>query len=47
VAPLQRQNRLRRQSQLVRHGHADAAIADVEAEITGMEGGFQLFAPGF
>jgi hypothetical protein len=35
-APLQRQHRLRRQAQLVRHSHADAAVADVEAEIAGM-----------
>ncbi len=47
LPPLQRQHRLRRQAQLVRHGHADAAIADIEAEIAGMRGGFQLLAPGF
>jgi len=41
---LQRQNRLRRQAQLVRHSHADAAVADVEAEITNS---FQLLAPSF
>jgi hypothetical protein len=43
VLPLQRQNRLRRQAQLVRDSHADAAIADVEAEITNS---FQRMAPG-
>jgi hypothetical protein len=40
--PLQRQHRLRRQAQLVRDGHADAAVADVEAEIADS---FQLLAP--
>ena len=44
VLPLQRQNRLRGQAQLVRDGYADAAVADVEAEIANS---FQLFAPGF
>jgi hypothetical protein len=43
----QRQNRLRRQPQLVRHSHADAAIANIKAKITGMGNGFQLSAPGF
>jgi hypothetical protein len=38
----QRQNRLRRQPQLVRHRNADAAVADVEAQITGMGDSFQL-----
>jgi hypothetical protein len=47
MTPLQRQYRLRRQLQLVRHRHADAAVADIEAEIAGMRGGFQLLAPGF
>jgi len=42
VPPLQRQHRLRRQAQLVRDSYADAAVADVEAEITNS---FQLFAP--
>jgi hypothetical protein len=45
VPPLQRQHRLRRQPQLVRHSHPDAAIADVEAEIAGML--FQCDAPGY
>ena len=44
VLALQRQDRLRRQAQLVRDGYADAAVADVEAEIAKS---FQLFAPGF
>ena len=44
VPPLQRHNRLRRQTKLIRHGHADAAIADIEAEIAGMWGSFQLLA---
>jgi hypothetical protein len=42
VLPLQRQDRLRRQAQFVRDRYADAAVADVEAEITNS---FQLFAP--
>jgi hypothetical protein len=37
----QRQHRLRRQPQLVRDSHADAAVADVEGEITRMGGGLQ------
>ena len=41
--PLQRQNRLRRQAQFVRHSHPDAAVAYVEAEIAGL--GFQCIAP--
>ena len=44
VPPFQRQNRLRRQAQLVRHRYADAAVADVEAEITRMYHSFQLTA---
>lgn len=32
----QRQNRLRREPKLVRHGHADAAIADIKTEIAGL-----------
>jgi hypothetical protein len=47
VPPLQRQHRLRRQAQLVRDRYADAAVADIEAEIAGMKGGFQLLAPGY
>jgi hypothetical protein len=35
---------LRRQAQLVRDSYADAAVADVEAEIANS---FQLLAPGF
>jgi hypothetical protein len=42
VPPLQRQNRLRRQPQFVRHGHPDAAVADIEAEIARMRNSFQL-----
>jgi hypothetical protein len=44
VAPLQRHHRLRRQPQLIRHSYPDAAVADVEAEITNS---FQLLAPSF
>src|SRR5208337_5667113 len=44
---LQRQNRLRGQAQLVRDSHADAAVADVEAEIARIRGGLQRLAPGF
>jgi hypothetical protein len=44
VPPLQRQNRLRGQAQLVRDSYADAAVADVEAEIANS---FQLLAPSF
>jgi hypothetical protein len=47
MPPLQCQHRLRSQPQLVRHRHADAAVADIEAEVTGMENSFQLLAPGF
>jgi hypothetical protein len=43
VPPLQRQHRLRGQAQLVRHSHADAAVADIETEIANS---FQRFAPG-
>ncbi len=42
---LQRQNRLRRQAQLVRDGYADAAVADVEGEIARMRGSLQRLAP--
>jgi hypothetical protein len=42
VLALQRQDRLSGQAQFVRDGYADAAVADVEAEITNS---FQLFAP--
>ena len=45
MPPLQSENRLRREAQLVRHGHADAAVADIEAEVAGMENSFQLLAP--
>jgi len=47
VAPFQRQHRLGGKSQFVRHGHADAAIANIETEIAGMRCRFQLFTPGF
>jgi hypothetical protein len=40
MLPLQRQNRLRCQAQLVRDGYAYAAVADIEAEIANS---FQLF----
>jgi hypothetical protein len=43
MPPLQSENWLRRQPQFVRHSHADAAIADIEAEIAGMGYSFQLF----
>ena len=42
VLALQRQNRLRGQAQFVRDSYADAAGADVEAEIANS---FQIFAP--
>ena len=42
---LQRQNRLRCQAQLIRDGNADAAVADIEAEVARMSGGFQFLAP--
>jgi hypothetical protein len=45
MTALQRQHRLRRQPQFVGDGDADAAIADIEAEVAGMKGGFQLLAP--
>jgi hypothetical protein len=45
VLALQRQNRLRCQAQFVRDGNADAAVADVEAEIARVRSGFQLLAP--
>ena len=37
--PLECQNGLRREAQLVRHGYADAAAADVEGKIAGMSVG--------
>ncbi len=40
-----RQDRLRGQPQLIGDGNADAAIADIEAQIARMEGSFQLSAP--
>jgi hypothetical protein len=43
--PFQREHGLRRQSQLVRHSHADAAIADIEAEVAGNRDSVQLLAP--
>ncbi len=45
VTPFQGQHRLCGQSQFVRHGHTDAAIADVEGEITRLV--FQFRSPGF
>ena len=47
VPPLQRQHRLRRQPQFVRHSHPDAPIADVETEIARLRCGVQLSAPGY
>ena len=44
---LQRQNRLRGKAQFVGDSYADAAIADVEAEIAKMRYSFQLSAPSF
>jgi len=44
VSPLERENRLRRQPQLVRHSHTDATIADIEAEIARMGYSFQLMS---
>jgi len=45
AAPLKREQRLRRKAQFVRHGHADAAAANVKSEIAGMKNSFQLLAP--
>lgn len=36
--PLERQHRLRRKAQFVGHGHANAAVADVESQVTRMLG---------
>jgi hypothetical protein len=47
VVALQRQNGLRGQAQLVRDSYANAALADIEAEIARMRNSFQLLAPGF
>jgi hypothetical protein len=47
VTPLECQHRLRSKSQLVGHGDPDAPVADVEAEIAGLWGRFQLATPGF
>jgi len=47
VAPFQREHRLRRQAQLVRDGHADAAVANVQTEIAKMRFSFQFLAPDF
>ena len=44
--PLQREHRLRRQPQLVRHSHPDVAAAYIETEIAEMSGGFQYSTPG-
>lgn len=41
AAALQRQHRLRGQPQFVGDGYADAAIADIEAKIARLDGGFQ------
>lgn len=42
VTPLQGKDRLRGQPQLVRDGDADALRANVEREIAGVGGGFQI-----
>jgi hypothetical protein len=47
VTPLQGEDRLRGQPELVGDGHADALGADVETEIAGVGGGFQFESPGF
>ena len=47
VAPaFQREHRLRRQPQLVRDSHPDAAIADIQPEVARMKYVCQLAAPG-
>ena len=43
AAAFQRKHRLRGESQLIRHSHADAAIADVQAKESGMEWIPQIF----
>ena len=45
--PLKRKHRLRRQTQLVRHRHANAAIADIETKIARNWRSFQLRPPGY
>jgi hypothetical protein len=47
AAPLKREHGLRCKAQLVGHGHADSAAANVQPEIAGMRNSFQLPAPGF
>jgi hypothetical protein len=41
----ERQDRLRGNAQFVRHGYADAAVANVEAEVAGFGGSFQVPGP--
>jgi hypothetical protein len=43
--PHQRQYRLGRQPQLVRHGYSDAAIADIEAEVARFPAGIHYVTP--
>lgn len=45
AAPLKCEHGLRREAQLVRYSHADAAAANVKPEIAGMKNSFQLLAP--
>jgi len=47
AAPLEREHGLRREAQLVGDGNADAAAANIEAEIAGMRNSFQLLAPSY
>jgi hypothetical protein len=45
VTPFQGHHRLGGQAQFVRDGHADAAVADIEAQVAGMGNSFQILAP--
>jgi hypothetical protein len=45
AAPLKREHGLRRQAQLVRHGHADAAGSNVKSEIAPRAAGFHYAVP--
>ena len=46
ASSLQRQHRLRREPQFIRHSYPDTAIANVKAEIAGLWGSYQFLAPG-